>query len=69
MARAALGWSIQKLAIESAVSSRTLNRIETKPGFLVATQANLKLIQKTLEEHGIEFVGDEDNGPGVRLWK
>jgi len=68
MARAALGWSVQRLADESLVSSRTLNRIETSLGFTVATVANLKLIQQTFEAAGIEFVGDLGEGPGVRLW-
>ena len=68
MARAAMGWSVQRLAEESLVSSRTLNRIETSSGFAVATPANLKLIQQTFEAAGIEFVGDVGNGPGVRFW-
>ena len=69
MARAALGWSTQKLAEESNVSSRSLNRIETPEGFEKATKANLKLIELTLEKAGIEFIGTVDDGPGVRLWK
>lgn len=68
MARAALGWSTQKLAAESGVSSRTLNRIETEEGFAVATHANLKLVEITLTAAGIEFIGDALDGPGVRLW-
>ena len=69
MSRAALGWSLENLANVSRVSVSTLKRIETEAGFRKATSANLSLIRKTLEEHGIEFVGDEGNGPGVRLWK
>ena len=68
MARAALNWSTQKLAAESGVSSRTLNRIETEEGFAAATQANLKLVELTLTAAGIEFIGDATEGPGVRLW-
>jgi len=69
MARGALGWSTQKLADLCHVSSRTLNRMETAEGFAVATKANLSLVQKTLEEAGIEFIGSANDGPGVRLWK
>ena len=69
MARGALGWSTQKLADLCHVSSRTLNRMETAEGFAVATKANLSLVQKTLEEAGIEFIGSADDGPGVRLWR
>ena len=68
MARAALGWSIQKLSSESSVSVRTIKRIETEGGLERATPANLKLIRETLEAAGIEFVGTAEEGPGVRLW-
>jgi transcriptional regulator with XRE-family HTH domain len=69
MARGALGWSTQKLAEQSHVSSRTLNRLETAEGFAVATKANLSLVQRTFEQAGIEFIGTAEKGPGVRLWK
>jgi transcriptional regulator with XRE-family HTH domain len=68
MARSALGWSTQKLADESGVSARTLNRIETGEGFLSATTANLKLVEMTFKAAGIEFIGNAGEGPGVRLW-
>lgn len=67
MARAALSWSIQKLADQSKVSPRTLNRIETDGGFQVATKANLAMIQQTLEAAGVEFIGTPEDGPGIRL--
>ena len=63
-----MNWSTQKLAAESSVSARTLNRIETEEGFAAATQANLKLVELTLTAAGIEFIGDAAKGPGVRLW-
>ena len=69
MARAALGWSIDVLAIETSISSRTIKRIEAKTGIPNATAANLKIIRLTLEQAGIEFIGRADEGPGVRLWK
>ena len=69
MARAALGWSIEKLAEASSVGVRTINRMEAQSGFPNATQANLRLIRSTLEEAGIEFIGDAAEGPGVRLWR
>ena len=68
MARAALGWSIQKLSSESSVSVRTIKRIETEGGLERATPANIKLIRETLEAAGIEFIGTTEKGPGVRLW-
>ena len=69
MARAALGWSIEKLAEESAVGVRTINRMEAQSGTPKATMANLKLIRSTLEDAGIEFIGNAAEGPGVRLWR
>ena len=68
MARAALGWSVEKLANESAVGVRTIHRIEAQAGLPNATAGNLKLLRETLQAAGIEFIGDERNGPGVRLW-
>ena len=68
MARAALGWSIATLAEHSFVSVSTIKRLESEDGLNKATEANLKLIRNTLEEAGIEFIGDPTEGPGVRLW-
>ena len=68
MARAALGWSIEQLADRTEVSSRTIKRIEAQSGSPAATAANLRLIRTTLEDAGIEFIGDATDGPGVRLW-
>ena len=68
MARAALGWSVEKLAKESAVGVRTIHRIEAQDGLPKATAANLRLIRETLQAAGIEFIGDAGEGPGVRLW-
>ena len=68
MARAALGWSVEKLAKESAVGVRTIHRIEAQDGLPKATAANLRLIRETLQAAGIEFIGGAGEGPGVRLW-
>jgi transcriptional regulator with XRE-family HTH domain len=68
MGRAALDWSIQRLADECVVSARTIKRIEAQSGEPIATPANIKLIVETLENAGIEFIGLQDEGPGVRLW-
>ena len=68
MARAALGWSIQRLADKSLVSVRTIKRIESEGMIEKVTPANMKLLRETLEAAGIEFVGEADDGPGVRLW-
>ena len=41
MARAALGWSVEKLAQESVVGVRTIHRIEAQGGLPNATSGNL----------------------------
>ena len=69
IARSALSWSVAKLASESLVSARTINRLETEKAEFTITPANLKIIRETLEAAGIEFIGEPDNGPGVRLWR
>ena len=69
MARTALGWSIQLLADKSTVSVRTIKRIESEGLIDKVTPANMKHIRSTLEEAGIEFIGDAAEGPGVRLWR
>ena len=68
MSRAALGWSVSGLSERSSVSVSTIKRIESEEGFQKATAGNLKLIRETLESAGIEFVGEADDGPGIRLW-
>ena len=68
MARAALGWSIKKLANKSLVSVRTIKRIETEGMIEKVTPANIRLIRETLQTAGIEFIGEAGEGPGVRLW-
>jgi ribosome-binding protein aMBF1 (putative translation factor) len=68
MARAAFGWSVDKLAKDSSVGVRTIHRIEAQVGMPNTTAGNLKLIRENLEAAGIEFIGDADDGPGIRLW-
>ena len=68
MARASLNWTVSDLAKISQVSISTIKRIETNDGFEKATKANLKLIKETFEASGIEFIGDMNDGPGVRIW-
>ena len=68
-ARALLRWSAQKLADESGVSWKTIQRMEASEGVPSATARNIEKIQKTLEAAGIIFIDEDDEGPGVRLRK
>ena len=67
-ARALLRWSAQKLADESGVSWKTIQRMESCDGVPSATARNIEKIQKTLEAAGVIFIDrNEDGGAGVRL--
>jgi transcriptional regulator with XRE-family HTH domain len=66
MARAALNWSGRDLAKAAGVHHNTIGRIERGEE---TNKGTLLLIQKTLEEAGIEFLNENDSGPGVRLRK
>lgn len=66
-ARAALGWSIRDLANETSISERTILRMEAGQGVPSSTPANLKSIRATLEDAGIEFIGNPDDRPGIRI--
>ena len=69
MARAALGWSVEKLAQESVVGVRTIHRIEAQGGLPNATSGKSKAYSRhPCQAAGIEFVGAANDGPGVRLW-
>lgn len=66
-ARAALDWSIEQLASATAISSRTIMRMEASAGVPSSTKANLNAIRNALEAAGIEFVGSPDDRPGIRI--
>jgi len=66
MARAAVGFSVRKLAETSGVADSTILRFETGKGDILA--ANLAKLQSTLEAAGAVFVpADDAVGAGVRL--
>ncbi len=66
-ARALLRWSAQRLADESGVSWKTIQRMEVVDGVPSATAKNLKKIQDTLANAGVIFIDADEEGPGVRL--
>ena len=61
MARAGIGWSIQRLAAAAHVGVATVARFETGKGETIP--ATLAAIQRALEAAGVEFLSDD----GVRL--
>jgi hypothetical protein len=69
-ARALIRWTAEDLAEKSTVSVTTIRRAELTPSATVLTRVNDRVIRRTLEEAGVEFIDDNGNGgPGVRLRK
>jgi transcriptional regulator with XRE-family HTH domain len=64
MARAALGWTVRVLAERANVSHDTIVRFERGDELKVNTTL---AIQNALVTAGIEFIGDSEDAPGVRL--
>lgn len=68
-ARALINWSARELAEKAGVGVATVRRMELADSIPSSNAITLNLVQKTLESAGVEFVGDQDNAPGVRLVK
>jgi predicted transcriptional regulator len=68
-ARAMLRWSAGKLAEVSGVSLPTIQRMEAAEGVPRSLSTNLQAIQNALEQAGVIFIDEDEEGPGVRLRK
>ncbi|WKL23715.1 helix-turn-helix transcriptional regulator (plasmid) [Agrobacterium tumefaciens] len=66
-ARALKRWTLQDLADRASMGLSTIRRAEAEDGVPTITTANLKLIQMTLEDSGIEFIEANGGGVGVRF--
>ena len=66
-ARSMLRWSASELARKSGIGTTTIKRYELSEGIPNANVRPLTAIKNTLEEAGIEFTGEPDKNPGVRL--
>lgn len=67
MARAALGWSIDKLAEAAGLRAATVSSYERGGDCYASTVAKLR---EALELGGVMFIAaSPDSGPGVRLRK
>ena len=66
-ARGLLGWSSQELAKRSGVGWSTIKRFEDAQAVPRSRAGTLERVQQSLEEQGIEFLGDPVQSPGVRL--
>ena len=66
-ARAILRWTVRDLAKISGLSFPTVNRLEQEDGIPAGRSQSLSDIQKALEAAGIEFIGNPDDEPGVKV--
>jgi hypothetical protein len=64
LARAALGWRVQDLALASKVSWDSIARF-ARAGTVKPRTA--EAIQRTLKNAGVIFIDANDGGPGVRM--
>ena len=66
-ARALLRWTAEDLANAAEVGVATVRRMEVLDGVPAGNVKTLVAIQQALEGAGIEFIGNPDDSPGVRL--
>jgi len=66
-ARALIRWSAKDLADKSGIGIATIRRIELMDGLPATNTRTLSALKTALELGGIEFVGEPDKNPGVRL--
>ena len=64
-ARALLGWSQQDLADRAIVSLNAITRLEG--GQVDSRISTVAAVQRALTRAGVEFIAEDDRGPGVRL--
>ena len=68
-ARALLKWSAQDLARRSSLGVNTIRRAEATNEATSLTTANDLAVRHAFEAAGVEFIGENGGGPGVRLRK
>ncbi len=68
-ARGLLGWNQARLAEASGLAVSTIKRMEGSERLLRGTAENVWKVRQALEEAGIIFIDEDEEGPGVRLRK
>lgn len=66
-ARAALSWSIDKLAAKTGLSPNTIKRAEADQQDRPSSLATIKIIRANLEAQGVVFIGHDTAAPGIQL--
>jgi DNA-binding XRE family transcriptional regulator len=64
-ARAAIGWTVERFAIEVGVTRQTLAKIEDAESFTGIRRTTIAKICTCLEAQGIEFTTSPDGSPGI----
>lgn len=64
-----LGWSAKTLADHSGLSLRTVQNLESSSGFDPNRRSSFLAVKAALESAGIEFIGNAEEGPGIRIWQ
>jgi len=62
-----LRWSSEDLSKKAGIGTATIKRLEVQDGVPSVNTKTLIAIKQALEGAGIEFIGDPDNSPGLRL--
>lgn len=68
-ARALLAMGQAALAEAASISVPTLKRMEASSGTPTGMTNNVRAVVTALEDAGVIFVAENDEGPGVRLRK
>jgi transcriptional regulator with XRE-family HTH domain len=69
-ARALLRWDQARVAAQAGVSIETIKRLERLEGPLLPTRSGtLDALEKAFAAAGVIFIGENGEGPGVRLRK
>ncbi len=68
-ARGLIGWSQSRLAEASGLAVSTIKRMEGVGSTLKSSVENVLKVQQALEDAGVIFIDEDDEGAGVRLRK
>ncbi len=66
-ARGLVNWTVRALAEHAGVHRNTITNIET--GNVETSSATIAAVRAALEDAGVVFLPENDNGPGVALRK
>jgi transcriptional regulator with XRE-family HTH domain len=68
-ARALLKWSAEEAARRAKIGRKTIERLEQAEGYPSTRPLTIESVQRTFEAAGIEFIGENGGGAGVRFRK